>query len=543
MKNFITLLCALIFVFPGFSQPEIELDPFASGLSLPVAITNAGDSRLFVVEKNGTIRIITEDGQVLPTPYLDIDARVNSVANERGLLGLAFHPDYANNGYFFVNYTNSGGATVVSRFSVSQNDQNQGDPDSELILLTIAQPFSNHNGGGVVFGPDNMLYIGTGDGGSGGDPENSGQTRITLLGKMLRINPNVEGDDPPYFIPADNPFAEDDFTLDEIWALGLRNPWRYSFDRETGDLWIADVGQNAWEEINLQPADSEGGENYGWRCYEGFAAFNFSGDCNMLAQTEPIWTYAHGGGFCRASITGGFVYRGSAFPGLVGYYIYADYCTGKIWSLISDGEGGWTNTELTDFNNSEITAFGEDINGELYMAAIGQGRVYRIIQDCSGAVAPTITVTDIIDLTATEGYASYQWFLDGVAIDDATESTYTALASGNYSVETMDQEGCPGSSAPVSIVVTALEYFLGLERIQVSPNPFQDVFQLEIEASETANFTLSIRTIDGKLIYQSNEEVGPAYRKKVDLSGQTPGIYLLSLEKDGVEVVRKINKM
>lgn len=543
MKNLFTLLCVLILVLTGFSQPAIELDPFANGLSLPVGITHAGDTRLFVVEKNGTIQIVTESGQVLPTPFLDIDDRVNSVANERGLLGLAFHPDYANNGYFFVNYTNSSGATVIARFSRSQNDQNQADPNSELILLTISQPFSNHNGGGVVFGPDNMLYIGTGDGGSGGDPNNAGQTRTTLLGKMLRIDPNVEGDSPPFFIPEDNPFANDDFTLDEIWAIGLRNPWRYSFDRETGDLWIADVGQNAWEEVNLQMADSEGGENYGWRCYEGFETFNLSGDCNMITQTEPIWTYAHGGGFCRASITGGYVYRGAAYPALEGYYFYGDYCTGRIWSLISDGEGGWNNTELLDFNNSQITAFGEDVNGELYMAAIGQGRIYKLVQDCSGAVGPTIAVTDVTMLTATAGYTSYQWFLDGEAIDGATEATYIALTSGNYIVEAVNQDGCSTNSTAVSVVVTSVEEALDLEWVVISPNPFRENFQLEVSAIKTENFILKIRTIDGRLVYQSDEEIGTTFRKRIDLREQSPGIYLLSLEKDGVEIVRKLNKM
>lgn len=543
MKKLLTLLCALIFVFQTNAQPAIQLDQFATGLSLPVAITHAGDSRIFVVEKNGTIQILAENGQLAPNPFLDIDDRVNSVANERGLLGLAFHPNYADNGYFFVNYTNNSGATVIARFSVSENDPNVADPNSELILLTISQPFSNHNGGGVVFGPDGMLYIGTGDGGSGGDPENNGQTRTTLLGKMLRIDPNVEGDDPPYFIPEDNPFAMDDFTLDEIWALGMRNPWRYSFDRETGDLWIADVGQNAWEEVNLQPADSEGGENYGWRCYEGFAVYDFSGDCNSITQTEPIHTYAHGGGFCRASITGGYVYRGTDFPALVGHYIYGDYCNGKIWSLVPDGNDGWTNTELLDFNNTEITAFGENVNGELYMAAIGQGRIYRVVQDCSGAVAPTVTFEEPNMLSATAGYESYQWFLDGAPIDDATGPTFTALMSGNYSVEAVDADGCPVSSQAVSVVITAVEETLGIERLRISPNPFREIFQLEVATEQPTDFNLRIRTIDGRIVHQSKENIGPAFSKTIDLSNQPAGIYLLSLEKEGVEIVRKINKM
>ncbi|MCB0551885.1 MAG: PQQ-dependent sugar dehydrogenase, partial [Phaeodactylibacter sp.] len=234
-------LLLLVSVFLGgaiYAQPSLQLEVFASGFSLPVDIAHAGDGRLFIVEKAGRIRIIDSDGSILPQPFLDIDARVNSLASERGLLGLAFHPDYTDNGYFFVNYTNNSGDTRISRFSVSAGNANQADPNSERILLEVDQPFNNHNAGDLNFGPDGYLYIGLGDGGSADDPGNRAQNRQNLLGKMLRID--VDNGD-PYSIPEDNPFAFDDFTLDEIWAIGLRNPWRFSFDRLTGALWIADV--------------------------------------------------------------------------------------------------------------------------------------------------------------------------------------------------------------------------------------------------------------------------------------------------------------
>lgn len=397
------------------AQIQLELITFATGFSQPVDIANAGDARLFIVEKRGIIHILDADGQRLPQPFLDIDDRVRSAENERGLLGLAFHPDYAENGYFYVNYTGNDGDTRISRFQVSEDDPNIAEPESEQILLTVQQPQANHNGGDLAFGPDGYLYISLGDGGGSGDPTNSGQTRTTLLGKMLRID--VDNGN-PYSIPADNPFAEDDFTLDEIWALGLRNPWRFSFDRETGDLWIADVGQNAFEEINFQPADSPGGENYGWRCYEGNATFN-TNNCPAASElTFPAQTYAHVGNFCGGSVTGGYVYRGSAYSALQGAYIYADFCKGQIWSLRPDGTGRWENTELLDGVDSDFVAFGEDQSGELYLAGISSGNIYRVTD-----ANATSTLEDLqIERLVISPNPAGNWFR--IEMDAAKISTY-----------------------------------------------------------------------------------------------------------------------
>lgn len=360
-----------------FAQPALVLEPFASGLSVPVDITHPGDKRIFIVEKGGRIQIVAMDGSVQNTPFLDISGRVNSVSNERGLLGLAFHPDYVTNGYFFVNYTNNSGDTRVSRFSRDPADPDRADPNSEKIILTVDQPQANHNGGDLCFGPDGYLYIGLGDGGGAGDPNNFAQTTSSLLGKMLRIDVNTT-DEAPYAIPESNPFVNDPNVRDEIWNIGLRNPWRFSFDRETGDLWIADVGQGQWEEIHFQATGSAGGENYGWRCFEGNAPYNTSG-CGPAGQyTAPVHVYAHRSGGCGGSITGGFVYRGSRHPDLQGHYVYADYCTGMISSLAPDGNGDWTNTNLLDWNDFQIVSFGEDSEGEILMAAIGQGALYRV---------------------------------------------------------------------------------------------------------------------------------------------------------------------
>lgn len=355
--------------------------------SSPVyAVSPPGDlDRLFVVQQGGLIRIVEDPRtapNILTTPFLDLTSLTNG-GGERGLLGLAFHPDYDNNGRFFVNFTNNAGNTRVWEYSVSA-DPNVANPGMVQGILVANQPFSNHNGGCIQFGPDGKLYIGLGDGGSANDPGNRSQDPMNKLGKMIRLDVDL----PSPFIPADNPFVGDPTTLDEIWHIGLRNPWRYSFDSLTGDLWIADVGQNAREEINFQPASSTGGENYGWRCMEGFNCTGLSGcTCNGPALTLPIDDYTHGGGRC--SITGGFVYRGSQIPGLEGTYFYGDFCSRDIWALRYDGTAVTQNLNVTaDLQPSaggtigNITSFGQDGAGELYILTSTGGRIWRITGDC-----------------------------------------------------------------------------------------------------------------------------------------------------------------
>ena len=334
----------------------------ASGLDHPILITHAGDGsqRLFVVEQRGVIRII-QNGSLLPTPFLNITDRV-LYGGERGLLSVAFPPDYNTSQIFYVNYTRQpDGATVVARFTASGNVAN---PVSEQRLLTISQPYANHNGGLMLFGPnDGYLYIGAGDGGSAGDPLDKAQDLNSLLGKMLRIN--VSSAVFPYTIPPDNPYATSG-GKPEIWSLGLRNPWRFSFDRQTGDLYIGDVGQGLWEEIDFESADSPGGVNYGWRCREGAHDYNFTGNCANLTFTDPIAEYSHSEG---RSVTGGYVYRGSLYPALTGRYFYADYVNGKIWSLYQTGSNPvtWSPPELELSTGFSISSFGEDEAGELYV--------------------------------------------------------------------------------------------------------------------------------------------------------------------------------
>lgn len=366
---------------------ELQLAPYASGLNQPIGITSNGDYRLFVLEQDGIIKIVQPDRSLDPTPFLDIRGRVDSSATETGLLGLTFHPDYWDNGYFYLNYTNiitETRRTRISRFEVTA-DPDVADPNSEEILLTVVQPAGNHNAGRIMFGPDGFLYIPLGDGGSGGSA--NAQDMTTVLGKVLRIDVDSTIGGPAecngsgtgnYTIPSDNPSIDGPGgDCDEIWASGLRNPWQSSFDSLTGDLYIGDVGQNTWEEIDFQPADSPGGENYGWRCYEANAVFNPSGCGPMGDYTFPIFSYEQDGNGC--SVTGGFVYRGAQYPAMYGHYLLTDYCSGNFWDLVPDGGGGWNSTKHTNLTSSfSYAAFGEGCDRELYVANRGNGQIYHL---------------------------------------------------------------------------------------------------------------------------------------------------------------------
>jgi glucose/arabinose dehydrogenase len=364
----------------GLSNVKLKLEPVASGLSGPLWVTHADDDsgRLFVIEKPGTIRIIA-DGKLVEQPFLDIRDRVGSSSSEQGLLGLAFAPDYAQSGFFFVDYTDKQGDTVIARFKVSAN-ADIADPASEFKVLGVDQPAPNHNGGDIVFGPDGMLWIGMGDGGAANDRFGNGQNPATLLGKLLRLDVTTDLSK-PYTIPADNPWVSNDWNgqdvRDEVWAVGLRNPWRFSFDRQTGDLWIADVGQNTYEEVDHVKANADGrvqgGLNFGWPIMEGQHCFGKE-TCQREGLKIPVAEYNHTEG---CSITGGYVYRGKSYPALTGAYLFADYCSGTIWGLQRIGNS-WQRVELlsTSYN---ISSFGEDEAGELYVTDLDRGGVYRVV--------------------------------------------------------------------------------------------------------------------------------------------------------------------
>jgi len=361
----------------------------ASGLALPVYATAApGDPRLFIVEQHGVIRILI-GGQLRTTPFLDIDSLIvdPSQFDERGLLGLAFHPDFPESAFIFVDYVSNANKTVIARYPISATNPDSVDASKARVILTIDQPYTNHKGGTLLFGPDRYLYIGMGDGGSGGDPENRAQDPQMLLGKMLRIDP-IGGN--PYRIPPDNPYLSDPAYRPEIWAIGLRNPYRWSFDRQTGDQWIADVGQNLWEEVDFDPAGL-GKQNYGWRRLEGLVCYNPSTGCDPDTFHLPIHVYDHESNRC--AITGGPVYRGSAMPAEQGAYFFADYCSGQVWSLRYDGVNPAVVTERTaEFGaaaglGKAPVAIGQDAYGEMYLVDRGvgsDGEVWAVLPTGTG---------------------------------------------------------------------------------------------------------------------------------------------------------------
>jgi glucose/arabinose dehydrogenase len=390
-----SLLALLATALPAAAQTDLHTVRVASGLAQPLwaGAPDGDSSRLFIVEQNSEdvhiLDLTTEPPTQLPGTFINISSKVNSGANERGLLGMAFDPDYLSNGFFYLSYTRTGdGASIVERYSVLGDPatSNSADATSGLVIFgPVSQPQSNHNGGHIAFGPDGKLYFGLGDGGSANDsgsghhePGGNSQWGLTLLGKMIRINSDGT-------VPGDNPFVTDPDFLNPIWAYGLRNPWRFSFDRETGDLYIGDVGQNAREEVDVVPASSTGGENYGWRCMEGFNCTGLSGcTCNDPSLTLPIRQYAHNGGKC--SITGGIVYRGDAIPDMRGWYFYADYCTAQVFRMLWDGGTGFiAHDDITalvapggGLNINFITSFGEDADGELYICDQG-GEVFKLV--------------------------------------------------------------------------------------------------------------------------------------------------------------------
>lgn len=428
------------------AQPKLELRLFASGFNRPLDVTHCGDSRLFVVEQHGIIRVLDSVGNRLDT-FLNIIARVRSTANEQGLLGLAFAPDYTQSGHFYVNYTRqSDGATVVSRFSVSPSNPNRAEANSEQILLTQTQPYNNHNGGCIKFGPDGYLYIGLGDGGSGGDPQNYAQNPASLLGKTLRIDVRNSLPGQPYGIPPDNPFVGNAAFRPEIWSWGWRNHWRFSFDRLTGDFWAGDVGQNAREEINFE-RPGVGGRNYGWRCYEGTAPYNTNGCQPASAYVPPVFEYANPG--LGRSVTGGFVYRGGQHPDLYGYYLFADYVSGRWWATRQVAPDSFVTSVLGVFTPSQISTFGEDRNGELYVAALSQGTIYRILERCSNFRVSLQTLEQPPCFDSPSGIAvarisggrapySFAWSDNSVI----TDSLRPYLLPGIYAVEVRDSLGC-----------------------------------------------------------------------------------------------------
>ncbi len=451
------------------SQPATVALSLVANISKVTDIAHAGDQRLFIVEQPGRIRIYQPGSGLLATPFLDISGPVDDSGNEMGLLGLAFHPNYATNGYFYVNYTHSLGGTRttrVSRFSASAVDPNVANPGSELVILEFIQPYTNHNGGALHFGPDGYLYIASGDGGDANDPQEFSQNRRSLLGKMLRVDVDMGTGGLPdcstyagsnYRIPAGNPLADGvgGTTCDELWAVGLRNPWRFAFDRQTGGMWIADVGQFSWEEIDFEPGGFAGGRNYGWDCYEGNTTnpFDPSPACtgNPAAYAFPIHVYSHDNGRC--SITGGYVYRGQSYGGLDGHYVFADYCTGTLWTLSGDPASPVITTLALAAGSSLASprTFGEDAAGELYVASAAA--VYRIVDPEAAPAAPEVSISAGPGQSVTLGWpeasaaCSYEVYEATVPYGPTVEGALLGVVVDQGEPETFPVSGALGDPA------------------------------------------------------------------------------------------------
>lgn len=532
LRSFLTLAALLpILLLKAQSPVTIQLQVFTNAVDSTVDIAHAGDDRLFLVSRKGVIRIADATGTVLPTPFLNIVNRVNSTGGEQGLLGLAFDPDYATNGFFYVHYVNGAGngTNRISRFSVTANP-NIADPNSEQILYTVPQPFTNHKGGDLDFGADGMLYAGFGDGGSANDPQNNGQNLANALGDIIRID--VSDPDTTYTVPPDNPFANvTNDTLPEIWASGLRNPWRFGFDALTGDLWIGDVGQNAYEEVDFWPAGDNSGANFGWRCYEGDHAFNTSGCQPASFYTSPVSEHPQAGEYC--SVIGGRVYRGTAFWRLYGRYIYTDYCAGRFFSLVPDGNGGWTRIQLLDSGMFGLSCIGENSAGEMFTASVESGTVYRIVDPCPMA-APVITNTE--DLLTSTPAVSYEWYLNGVVIPGAEGQSYTAVATGNYQVLASYAGGCELLSDSLFVSLVGVPSVNGTS-LKVHPIPAGD--KLTIEGLPGSAALLRFVDLAGRSALQQSIVRGGS-RVVADVQQLVNGNYVLVIcDADGNELMRQ----
>ncbi|WP_294224988.1 PQQ-dependent sugar dehydrogenase [uncultured Chryseobacterium sp.] len=403
------LFCAGIFSSFMFNAQSITLEEFATGLTAPVEMVNANDARMFVVQQNGIIKILQANGTVNSTNFLNISSKI-TYGGERGLLGLAFHPQYPTNGYFFVYYNDTGGNITVARYTRSSTNPDVADPSTEKIILNVPKPFDNHNGGSIHFAPDGYLWVVTGDGGSGGDPNNNAQNKNSLLGKLLRLDINATG---AYNIPAGNPFVGID-GADEVWAYGLRNAWKFNFDTVSGNVMIADVGQGQIEEINRMPL-TQAGINYGWRCYEGNSAYNTTGCAAQSTMTFPVAAYDHSGGKC--SITGGYVYRGTQYPALQGRYFFADYCSTQIGSLNPDDSITWSAAST----GNNFSTFGVNNQNELFVAAVNSGKIFRVT---TSAVLGTQENDLSTSIKVYPNPASKTIFIEGVKDKNATVEIY-----------------------------------------------------------------------------------------------------------------------
>ncbi len=539
MQKIYLLLTCSILIFK-ICVAQIHINPFCVGVTQPTDIKHAGDGRLFVCERQGKIRIADANGVLLTQPFLDISNLVSTVHPEQGLLGLAFSPNYASDGAFFIYYTDKvdTGNTVVARYQVSATNADSADENSATIILTQVQPERYHNGGCLQFDKNNYLYIGLGDGGLVNDPNNTSQNKLTKLGKILRID--VLSQPGTYQIPPDNPYFGMASALNEIWHFGLRNPWRFSFDTLKNDLWIGDVGQGNWEEINKTPL-TQSGLNLGWSCRQG-AHNHITSHC--LAGTvffDPQFEYDHSGGNC--SVTQGYVYRGALVNSLYGFDVYGDYCSGNIYKLTTDSPYTSTQILTTTINPS---TFGVDMYGELYVADYS-GAIYQFADSVCQPAAFITNLTDtfycgdsVLLFTPNNPALTYQWFYNATPITNATSNTYYASQSGNYTVYTEKNIACFNTSSAYSLgnCILSVNNMPMHERLSVYPNPANNEFTLSgitFEKGDEIIVTTAIgKKIKTWLVAEKTSNI------KLQTSNLANGIYFLQINTNNISVCKKI---
>ncbi|MBY5958106.1 PQQ-dependent sugar dehydrogenase [Membranicola marinus] len=536
------ILIAFSFVLfgcsPAGSQTNIELTPWGESHNQPIDMAPWVNDDFILIEKAGKVKTIDEEGNQL-NMILDIKDHIANAGGERGLLGIALHPAYPDTPYIYLNHTDENNSTAVVRYEFFP-ESDEIDPKTRKVLLTVDQPYGNHNGGCIRFGPDGYLYIGMGDGGSAGDPENRAQNLTSLLGKMLRIDVDKGN---PYAIPENNPFKNVDNAQPEIWSWGWRNPWRFSFDRENGDMWVGDVGQNAVEEISYEAADAEGGLNYGWRCYEGDQRYNTDDDCDG-SYVDPVITRKHTTG--DRSITGGYRYRGPV-DGMENRYFFADYVSGNVYmAVLKDSESAVVKSLETIDKKNSIASFAQDKEGNLFAISLS-GQIYKIFLNCEISTpefTQQSTDGDSIALQADSTYEKYIWHYHADSDDkalfkaiDTTESPiFFSHQNGNYYVTVVDQDGCQAGSEILSVMLTATEA-VDFYNIKVYPNPASDHLTIETEESLT-NAIIEIRNSTGQLIRKMKSSLPGS----VSLRNIPTGMYFLKFLVGQKTYVTKILK-
>ncbi len=542
------LIALLIGVTPIMAQDSLQFSPWGETHSQPTAMVPWGDDGFVIIQKSGQVETVDADGNHLDE-VLDISNHIGSAEDEKGLLGVALHPSYPDSPYLYLNHTDEEDNTAVVRY-VFHPDSTSIDTATRMVLLSVEQPYANHNGGCIIFGPDGYLYIGMGDGGSAGDPENRAQDLGTLLGKMLRID--VDSED-PYGIPEDNPFVDSMDVMEEIWSYGLRNPWRFSFDKETGDMWIGDVGQGDVEEISLELRDSVGGLNYGWRCYEGDQEYDTSEDCEG-PFVDPIITRDHTTG--DASITGGYRYRGPD-TSLHNLYVFGDFISGNIYvAMLNDLDTPTVDTLMTMGNIANVASFAEDNDGNLYALSLG-GQIYKLEtggddagSECDTLAAPELAIlTNGDDSTSIETdstYDQYVWYFSEESEDkeefesvDTTEVHELMVTEpGNYYVVVTDTaSGCELESEIINVTLTnsvsALEFF----NLKVYPNPVSDVLTIQTE-DVLSNAKIDVINSRGQIVRRVESQLPGT----VSLNNLPSGMYFVKFLADKKYHVAKIFK-